>query len=1121
MRNNTIDNIFEKIESDSSLQNLIAQANARYILYNTRENSNNYPNYTIEDSQLNLLAFQYLNIGCNFFERKDFHKAAFSLEKGASILESIHGSVHVQTELQTLYTIIASLAYYVGFQYSKSFILISKVRGNTVIASYILKFLNRQFDSLESSVLEVFTDVSFNDNNIADSANESAALKVYEKTIAKALFYYIQFYRTGDNEFINRAKSDLLIIKEIAEIRNEPDFWWIIRLLLLIIDGFSESSLWHVLDKYFDTKEDNSRKYIHALVYKKNSVTELFTTQRDSLPLVMDDSRKGSVISLPTSSGKTRIGELAILNCLENNPLAKVLYIAPFRSLAYEIESSLNEIFNNIGFAVSQLYGGSLFSKLDQIIVDESSIIVATPEKSKALLRSNTDILSLIELVVIDEGHLLGADERLITNEMFYEELRYHMESQGGKFLLLSAVLPNPEDLSQWLTHDPSNVYRNDWRPSDERMGILEWTGSSVNLKWESADKQRESFNNSFVVKNKLPLQPRQRVHRHFPTNKNQAVAATAYKLKDLGPVLIFVGLTQSVFTIAREYEKCIAEDEVQFEFTDTHNWKAFKLICTEIYGEESEWLRYAKMGVFCHSGELHNDLRLPLERLMRNEKPRVIIATSTLGQGVNIGVSTVIFSTFFQAGKPISNRDFWNIAGRAGRAYVDHEGKVLAALDLTQDRYKIRRDRRLIKSYFDKNQINKVESGLLVLIKTLKRFSSLNEISFESLLNLIAENDLHITDPEGKSIDDYFDWLDDSLLSLHNSYNKESNNLDWIETYFSHSLAYIQANHSEDVSNDEVLGFVRSRTKGVVKKIGDNKQIWEKAISTGLPINSFLQIEENLDEIIQIIHVYFNSNQGIEDYIILFNKIEEILSTVNVIRNENLPDGLDLQALSFKWLKAKPVPEITSNKNVIPYYTYTLPWVLYGLSNRLRKDNLEEEANTLEELAILVEVGLPNLTAVKIYQAGIRSRSAAYEIASTFYADNINLKSILDYKLDIIMYSENIKRVVSERTASWIDLLNALNKGVKLNIKSISNLRIRSLKKHQYILIPKQINKRQYLISRDLEGVFKIVENTNIDFSKVNELHGVYFEYDNEIEAWTMKSDNPHIKIYKPKNYV
>lgn len=57
-----------RLNNDRVIQNLIAQANARYILLNTAEE--NFPPYTISDSELNLLALQYLNFGCCYAENQ-------------------------------------------------------------------------------------------------------------------------------------------------------------------------------------------------------------------------------------------------------------------------------------------------------------------------------------------------------------------------------------------------------------------------------------------------------------------------------------------------------------------------------------------------------------------------------------------------------------------------------------------------------------------------------------------------------------------------------------------------------------------------------------------------------------------------------------------------------------------------------------------------------------------------------------------------------------------------------------------------------------------------------------------------------------------------------------------
>ena len=101
----------DKVEKDTTLQNLIAQANARYILYNTSESIDNFPNYTIKDEKLNLLAFHYLNLGCRFIENEHLKDGVFPLEKGASILENVHGSPEVNTKLGNYYGLISALSY--------------------------------------------------------------------------------------------------------------------------------------------------------------------------------------------------------------------------------------------------------------------------------------------------------------------------------------------------------------------------------------------------------------------------------------------------------------------------------------------------------------------------------------------------------------------------------------------------------------------------------------------------------------------------------------------------------------------------------------------------------------------------------------------------------------------------------------------------------------------------------------------------------------------------------------------------------------------------------------------------------------------------------------------------
>jgi replicative superfamily II helicase len=1106
----------DRIEKDSTLQNLIAQANARYILYNTSESVDNFPKYTINDDKLNLLAFHYLNLGCRFIENNYLKNGILPLEKGASILENTHGSPEVKTNLGNYYGLISALSYYVCFQYSKAFILIKKVENDTVISRIVSLFLSRNYHQLLEEINSMMVDENYTDEYLAKNEDEiDSAKKIYEITIAKSLNNFIKYFYTGDKYLLELAKSNLKNLKEITEIKGEPDVWWIVRLLIIITDGISEASLWNSLDGYFDTNDELPRNYIQSLTYKKlGGIYELFITQRNSLPKVLNEENTGCVVSIPTSSGKTRIAEIAILDCITKNNGSKVLYIAPFRSLAYEIENSLGEIFHNIGVSVSHLYGGSLFSKLDEKVIDESDVIIATPEKAKAMLRGNNEILNQIKLVVIDEGHLLGADKRLIVNEIFYEELRYFINKNDGRFLILSAVLPNAEDLAEWLTNSNENVFRENWRPSDERLGILQWNGDSVDLNWRSTDTERNSFNPKFIKSEEQPLIGRQRRIRTFPENKNQAIASTAFKLRTFGPVLIFVGLKASVFVLAREYDKCITEEE-DFVFKNQNDWKAFELACIESYGETSEWLYFARKGILCHNGDLLADVRLPLERLMNKEKPRVIIATSTLGQGVNLGISTVIFSTLYQAGDPISSRDFWNIAGRAGRAFVDHEGKILVALDTVgKTSRKVERERNLIFDYFDKAKIDNAQSGCLELIKALKNAANSNDVSFEKLLELIADNNITEIHENSERINNLLDWIDDGLLSLHDI-NSSDNTYEWADDYFRSSLAYIQANKSTGIDGEEVIQFLKARTKGIVAKVGNDRDKWKSLIKSGIPLNSDLQIEGKLDHLINIIQEYLLNEININTKINLLKNIENEINDINALSDEFI-ESKDKDEIREKWLKAVPLSEIAPLEQaaniVTKYYSYSLPWILNGISKKLKNKELIIESETIEELSILVELGLPNLVSVKIYQSGIRSRSSANEI-SELYDDELWDKSIKFYKNDLIDNIEKYKDVISDEASKWLVLLSKFSKRELNILKSIPNFNFGDNHNYTKRLIAKEIKGKQYLTSPD----FKIIEDisgSDIDFSSVNNVIGVFFDYDENDETWKMTNLNPYLKF-------
>jgi replicative superfamily II helicase len=87
------------------------------------------------------------------------------------------------------------------------------------------------------------------------------------------------------------------------------------------------------------------------------------------------------------------------------------------------------------------------------------------------------------------------------------------------------------------------------------------------------------------------------------------------------------------------------------------------------------------RLGVAIHHGALPTPYRKEIERLLRDGILKVTISSPTLAQGLNLSATVVIFHSLYRNRERISDSEFRNVVGRAGRAFVDVEGLVLCPI--------------------------------------------------------------------------------------------------------------------------------------------------------------------------------------------------------------------------------------------------------------------------------------------------------------------------------------------------------------------------------------------------------------------------------------------------------
>lgn len=1006
---------------DARIDYLFAQAHAKHVLHEVGETQENFPKFDPDlDEKVTFTAYAMLSAGCSLAEQGDRPTGTAALEQAATQLEHIHGAFSVESRPSGFHVLIAALAFYAAGHYSRAFVAMRRVEGQTQAAQIIASFLRKEVESLIPRLNAVL---------LADIPEFEDQLELDEwvisVTIARSIALALEFIYTGDKEAHLQIRQQLSDAMIVASEGHQPGWWWIVRLLRLMFEDLETASPWRVLPSFFppDSIESLGR-YIRVLAFGKRPIAELWISQRAALPVALDQNNRGAVINLRTSGGKTRVAELAILQTLLAYPNSKVVYLAPFRSLALEIEQTISDTFSWLEYGVSHLYGGSRVSSVDTELASEAAIIIATPEKTRALFRAAPELFENIKLIIVDEGHLIGPSERYVRNEVFLDHLRCLARSTGARILLLSAVLPNPQELAEWIAGDQTSLVSSDWKPAAERFGVLVWNGSKVRINWIGKEK---SFNPSFVETE--------------PKDKNEAVAASAVRLSNIGPVMIFVAQARSVPTMARAVLSVLGENPEEHQWP-VYEWRVFKAVCQEELEPNSVEFQAAQAGIICHSADLPAQVRMAMERLMRSAPPKIIVATTTLSQGVNIGISTVIVaSTMRGQNDYIDKRDFWNICGRAGRAFSDGEGKVIYVIDGTKKAWQIKKEKERAINYLTGQRADPIVSGLLFCVKRLTEMAAQAGVDSDLLLGLAADNDFQSLGEKAGDFDKICDRLDDELLALH--MDKAANPsgdepILWIENVFRTSLAAIQA-RSGTPSSDDVLAFLRTRAESTLRRI-PTIPVRKAIIASGLPLSVAVRVQNDLNFFKKIVDRYSESPQDLSS---LCQAVQDLdgwfLENASTIADNKMPAPNLLDHLRTGWLGGVGLRQLMSklhadgiDKKTIKsarsittdFYGYRLPWVIHAASQQLRSAGDEERPETLDRIALLVELGVPSDTAARIFLAGVHSRAVATELScldTTFPKKISSIRHVLTYWENIAKWKSKISRPA----AQWLDLLS------------------------------------------------------------------------------------------------
>jgi len=375
------------------------------------------------------------------------------------------------------------------------------------------------------------------------------------------------------------------------------------------------------------------------------------------------------VVSAPTGSGKTLVGEYAIHRALSHG--RKVFYTTPLKALSNQ---KLRDFRHQFGAENVGLLTGDL--SLNR----EARIVVMTTEIFRNMLyaeidREADDPLHDVEAVVLDECHYMNDSQRGTV----WEESIIHCPPMI-QLVALSATVANAGQLTDWIerVHGPTRLVHSDYRPVPLSFSFCsakglhpllndQGTGLHPNCKVWRAPKGSQR---------KGPKSPRPPQPEAPPIGFVVAQMADRQML----PAIYFIFSRRGCDKALRDLAKvCLVTPEEQARIrARLDTFVATTPEAVRDGGHADALLR----GVAAHHAGVLPAWKELIEELFQQALVKVVFATETLAAGINMPARTTVISSLSKrterGHRPLMGSEFLQMAGRAGRRGLDDQGYVV-----------------------------------------------------------------------------------------------------------------------------------------------------------------------------------------------------------------------------------------------------------------------------------------------------------------------------------------------------------------------------------------------------------------------------------------------------------
>ena len=359
---------------------------------------------------------------------------------------------------------------------------------------------------------------------------------------------------------------------------------------------------------------------------------------------------KHLVVSAPTSSGKTMIGELAALRSVLNR--RRALFLLPLKALVADKRRQFEAVYGPFGVRTVEATGET--DDISPLLRGRYDIGLLTYEKFAAIALTHPHILEQAGVVVVDEAQMI-ADTTRGANLEFILTLIIMRRREGiePQVIALSAVIGDTNGLERWLG---AQLLRRTKRPVPLDEGLL------------LADGRFRSFD-AETGKERV-VGPIIRPAAGKGSSQDWIIPLLHRLVGEGQQVIVFRETKGETRGCARYLAQALGLPRAAH---------ALEALPQGDPSQASEDLRAAlAQGVAFHNSDLDREERRVVEEQFRmpGASLRVIVATTTLAMGVNTPASAVVIAGLEHPGpEPYSVAEYKNLVGRAGRLGFAEKG--------------------------------------------------------------------------------------------------------------------------------------------------------------------------------------------------------------------------------------------------------------------------------------------------------------------------------------------------------------------------------------------------------------------------------------------------------------